>query len=119
MLRVSYWAIDTWGGNNSVLGVERINGSMLTTFDVWNAAEQVNGDGILIYPGANGPLPSIRLENIRDGIEDFELLHAVGVERCRDLIEQAITNGTNYTLDVELFERLRREVARRHRPAEG
>ena len=70
-------------------------------------------------PGPNGPLPSIRLENIRDGIEDFELLHAVGVERCRDLIEQAITNGTSYTLDVELFERLRREVARRHRPAEG
>ena len=92
---------------------------MLTTFDVWNAAEQVNGDGILIYPGAKGPLPSIRLENIRDGIEDFELLHAVGVERCRDLIEQAITNGTNYTLDVELLERLRRQVARRHRPAEG
>ena len=67
-------------------------------------------------PGPKGPLPSIRLENIRDGIEDFELLHAVGVERCRDLIEQAITNGTSYTLDVELFERLRREVAGRYRP---
>ena len=60
MLRVSYWAIDTWGGNNSVLGVERINGSMLTTFDVWNAAEQVNGDGILICKrAARRPLPSM------------------------------------------------------------
>ena len=56
--RVSYWAIDTWGGNNSVLGVERINGSMLTTFDVWNAAEQVNGDGILICKRGR-PLPSM------------------------------------------------------------
>lgn len=32
-----------------------------------------NGDGILIYPGKNlTPLPSIRLEVIRDGIEDYE-----------------------------------------------
>eukprot|EP01051_Picozoa_sp_SAG22_P026664 SAG22_NODE_8530_length_648_cov_0.823315_1_plen_208_part_01 len=86
-------AIDTWGGDNRVMGVEQINGTMLTAFDVFSAAEQVNGDGILIYPpqlqhqqhGAGAvargrPLSSIRLENIRDGIEDFELFHAVGVE---------------------------------------
>ena len=113
---VHYWAIDTWGGNNKVMGVEQINGTMLTTFDVWSAQEQVNGDGILIYPPQNplqGPLSSIRLENIRDGIEDFELFHAVGIARCRDLISKAITNGTHYTLDVELLESLRRDCARR------
>lgn len=33
-----------------------------------------NGDGSLFYPGARGPLPSIRLEIIRDGIEDYDLL---------------------------------------------
>lgn len=33
----------------------------------------VNGDGLLIYPGKGvTPLPSVRLEIIRDGIEDFE-----------------------------------------------
>lgn len=36
------------------------------------------GDGYLLYPGAkyrhNGPLPSIRLMRIRDGLEDYELL---------------------------------------------
>ncbi len=31
-----------------------------------------NGCGLLIYPGANGPLPCIRLKALRDGIEDFE-----------------------------------------------
>ena len=32
-----------------------------------------HGDGQLIYPGRNGtPLSSIRLENFRDGIEDYE-----------------------------------------------
>jgi len=36
---------------------------------------KVNGDGLLVYPGKNmTPLPSIRLEVIRDGIEDFEYL---------------------------------------------
>jgi hypothetical protein len=34
-----------------------------------------NGDGLLIYPGPNcTPLPSLRLEVVRDGIEDYELL---------------------------------------------
>jgi len=64
-----YWSIDSWGGNNHVLGVDQINGTMLTTFDVWMSSEQVNGDGFLMYPGPHGPLSSIRLENIRDGIE--------------------------------------------------
>ena len=44
-----------------------------------------NGDGTLIYPGTSAkigvtvpiPLPSIRLKNIRDGMEDYEYLHAL------------------------------------------
>jgi hypothetical protein len=44
-----------------------------------------NGDGTLIYPGTPAkiggttpiPLPSIRLKNIRDGMEDYEYLKAV------------------------------------------
>ena len=33
---------------------------------------ETNGDGMLFYPGPEGPLSSIRFENIRDGIEDWE-----------------------------------------------
>ncbi|MBC8443459.1 DUF4091 domain-containing protein, partial [PVC group bacterium] len=34
-----------------------------------------NGDGLLVYPGPNlTPYSSIRLEVIRDGIEDYEYL---------------------------------------------
>jgi Tol biopolymer transport system component len=52
-----------------------------------------NGDGTLFYPGTPGlisgadpiPLESIRLKRIRDGIEDYELLHILdargGVDR--------------------------------------
>jgi hypothetical protein len=34
----------------------------------------VNGDGRLLYPGADGPVNSIRWECIRDGIEDYDYL---------------------------------------------
>lgn len=37
------------------------------------------GDGVLFYPGAplgvDGPVPSIRLHNMRDGMEDFEAIN--------------------------------------------
>jgi len=33
---------------------------------------QTNGDGMLFYPGPTGPFSSVRFENIRDGIEDWE-----------------------------------------------
>jgi len=35
------------------------------------------GEGILIYPGATSPVPSARLEQIRDGIEDAEVFAVV------------------------------------------
>jgi hypothetical protein len=80
-----YWAMDAWGGTH-VMGLGQINGTMLTDFDVWNKQEVVNGDGILMYPpqaaqpaedrAAQGPLSSIRLENIRDGIEG-KLWHSI------------------------------------------
>jgi hypothetical protein len=42
----------------------------------WNPLSfKTNSDGILIYPGPDAtPLASIRLENLRDGIEDYEAL---------------------------------------------
>jgi hypothetical protein len=33
-----------------------------------------NGDGYLLYPGPNGPLTSLRFEDVRDGIEDYDAL---------------------------------------------
>ncbi|MFC5406363.1 glycoside hydrolase domain-containing protein [Cohnella soli] len=49
--------------------------------DVWNdplAFPGANGDGFLLYPGKelglNKPIPSLRLETIRDGMEDYEYL---------------------------------------------
>ncbi len=37
-----------------------------------------NGEGVLIYPGEEGPLSSIRLELLREGLEDMEHLTLLG-----------------------------------------
>ena len=43
----------------------------------WNPYSfKTNSDGILMYPGPDmTPLASIRMENLRDGIEDYEALN--------------------------------------------
>lgn len=33
-----------------------------------------NGDGYVLYPGAHGPIPSLRFKILRDGIEDIQYL---------------------------------------------
>lgn len=53
----------------------------------WRSA---NGDGHLFYPGTDGPLPSIRLEIIRDGMEDYDYLVML-----RDLTTKAETAGAS------------------------
>lgn len=45
------------------------------------APKGVNGDGYLVYPGrsygSKDPFPSLRLEAIRDGLEEYEYLYAL------------------------------------------
>jgi hypothetical protein len=50
-----------------------------------------NGDGNLFYPGPDGPFSSVRLENIRDGIEDWES-HFV-LRDCVEALEAKLKKG--------------------------
>jgi len=45
-----------------------------------------NGEGVLVYPGNKSPLPSIRLELLREGLEDMEYLVLLR-ERIREVQE--------------------------------
>ncbi|MEE3257755.1 MAG: DUF4091 domain-containing protein, partial [Candidatus Latescibacterota bacterium] len=79
----------------------------------WNPASYgtANGDGSLFYPGPEGPIGSIRLENIRDGIEDYQLLEALavrdGVEEARALSGQLVRSLVDFTRDPAEFARVR------------
>ena len=64
----------------------------------WGAVEEyvaalvrvVGDDAVLLYPGETGPIPSARLEQIRAGIEDWEVFDVVrrrfGAARVRTIL---------------------------------
>jgi hypothetical protein len=39
--------------------------------------DRAKGSFVLVYPGRNGPIASARLEVLREGIEDWEILNVV------------------------------------------
>ncbi|HPT28995.1 MAG TPA: DUF4091 domain-containing protein [Bryobacteraceae bacterium] len=68
-----YWGLNYWGKNIGNRGWANFNGGDTRTS--WQRTPWPWGDGWLLYPGENGePLSSVRLENVRDGFEDAELL---------------------------------------------
>ena len=58
-----------------------------------------SGAFVLIYPGKDGPVPSARLEEIREGIEDWEILDVVrqkhGAASVRRLLSGLFTTNAN------------------------
>ncbi len=69
------------------------------------------GDNAIVYPWPErySVLSSIRLEAMREGIEEYELLVALAKtdpERARRLAQEAIPQFTDYVRDVPLFRRL-------------
>ncbi|MFC1590036.1 glycoside hydrolase domain-containing protein [Candidatus Omnitrophota bacterium] len=113
-----YWCVNWWGKT-----------------DPWenpmNFSEQ-NGNGSLYYPDPEGeePIGSIRLEVLRDGLEDYEYLYALDKEIKRlkesgpssygDIIEKAeealaidpsiINSLTYYTRDAGLLDEKRIKI---------
>lgn len=94
--------------------------------------KEYNSDGNLFYPGPNGtPCSSVRLENIRDGIEDWEsfyllrdyadALRAKKDAKAADILKRAdamldvpdevVTSVTKWSQDPELLLKTRRDLA--------
>ncbi|MCP4307950.1 MAG: DUF4091 domain-containing protein, partial [bacterium] len=57
--------------------------------------------GLLIYPGDFEPIGSIRLENVRDGIEDHDLL-----ARAAELLQAELGIGSAHDAKRQLLDRL-------------
>ena len=100
-----YWNVNMWerpGNPNSPID-PNAEGPLLD----WNLCtcfadyDWLYGDGVLLYPGIDGPIGSIRLENVRDGLEDYEYLwllaQATGnVEAARSLCEPVTQSLTKF-----------------------
>ena len=81
-----------WNALEGLQGV--LYGQGTTSYDAGDplAALSRHGDFVLLYPGAAGPIPSARLEQIRDGIEDWALLELVRRKHGADEV-RAILGG--------------------------
>ena len=67
-----------WAALEGITGLLR--GNSMTNYDPRSNPFDTNnkgGDYVLIYPGRNAPIASARLEELREGIEDWEILNIV------------------------------------------
>lgn len=80
--------------------------------------KDLRGDGSLFYPGkpvgVDGPVSSLRLEVIRDGLEDFDYLTLaeakLGNEAVQGYVVKLARNLKDYEQDPLALERVRREL---------
>ncbi len=99
-----YWAVNYWNG-----GAE------------WRTSDNgfYSGDGLLLYAGHRfgiyGPIGSLRMEYIRDGIEDFEYLTMAekiyGREEVAKVLSKVTTGVLNFTEDSKVIEAAKVELA--------
>ena len=96
-----YWGVNVW----------KVNFWDNTT----NWPGPAQGDGCLIYSGYKyrifEPISTIRLEGIRDGIEDYQMLcmleKKLGTEAVQNLISKITTSVVTYTNDDDYIHAVR------------
>jgi len=123
-----YWAANSWGDNLKRLGDRPYLAEPEEPRWKTNTFGGYNGDGYLVYPGPGGSvLASIRLENLRDGIEDYEMLALLreraarakaqgrgvaGAEKLLAIDPAVCRPDLTYTSDPQAILKARREIAR-------
>jgi len=120
---VLYWGLNYWISWGAPVPTPRFpEGAWQSS--TTNEPADYHGDGYFIYPGptADEPLSSIRLETLRDGIEDYEYLHLLAeLARGREVpaeVEQLLSvppeispSLTGFTRDPDAFRHYRARLA--------
>lgn len=128
------WRLDYYGTGHRVLGhwlyKYKSQGYLYWATDCWNVNPwentetfpNCNGEGTLFYPAPDKtslPYPSIRLEMLRDAVEDYDLLHMLAEKyagkmtpEVQDILDaKGLVNGLNdynYLGDNEFIARHKR-----------
>jgi hypothetical protein len=88
-----------------------------TFFPKWRTYNRMHmpGDGIYLYPGRRGILPSIRLAQMRDGVEDYEWLQIASAEGDAEVADaesrKLVASMTEYTRDFVKLRTVRTRLA--------
>jgi hypothetical protein len=108
-----YWSTTYWSPSSTKDPWE----DMATVKDI---NPDLIGDGSLLYPGAKlgiaGPVSSIRLECIRDGLEDLQYLALLerlqGRDKALAYVGELVTDMTQYSLDADQLLGVRERLGR-------
>jgi len=102
---ILYWGLNIWDRQNNERRIQPPKGPLLD-FSITTGGEYdwLHGDGVLLYPGEQGPIGSIRLANLRDGLEDYEYLWLLAekqknVEQARQACLPVTESLTRFTRD--------------------
>ncbi len=114
-----YWGVNIWSREHNDRPIDPADGPLLS-WSITTGGDHpwLHGDGILVYPGIDGPLGSIRLANLRDGLEDYEYLWLLGqqagsVDAVREACLPVSRSLTDYSRDPEVLARQRDAIAQR------
>jgi hypothetical protein len=105
-----YWHVNYWA-KNPIIDTWRE-----PYLDDWSlpCIARMTGDGVLVYPLADGLASSLRLEAVRDGSEDYDLLAAVaaklGTERTDALLQTMVRGMTDFDRDPQALNRIRAKL---------
>jgi hypothetical protein len=82
-----------WNALEGIQGTLYAQG--LVSYTAGNPLDVVgaNGESVLVYPGADAPVASARLEQIRDGIEDWDVLDVVRRKRGPGAVRTILANA--------------------------
>ena len=100
-----YWHVNAWKNEYYFNDDSCYHGGFKSSL-----VDEMPGDGQLLYPGAKGPLPSIRLANVRDGSEDYDYLAMYG-PKARDLCRQLSPAITRFSRDPARLRQVRNVIA--------
>ncbi len=119
---ILYWGLNIWDRKNNEHRIHPEKGPLLdfsitTGGPEWPEYDKLHGDGVLLYPGDKGPIGSIRLANLRDGLEDYEYLWLLAeklknVEQARRACLPVTESLTRFTRDPEKVVSQRDAIAR-------
>jgi hypothetical protein len=83
-----YWCVNWWRK------VDPFKSAANTKWDQ-------NGNGLLFYPGPDGPLASLRVEILRDGLEDYEYTQIL-MDKLKRMKEQGLGESHKEFIDESL-----------------
>lgn len=76
-----YWSVDQWAGYHILPGEGRAYRFSDNYYTEAGPYDNVAGEGYLFRPGKrygiDGPIPTIRIDAIRDGLEEYEMMESI------------------------------------------